>query len=52
MAQGKVTFSSRPCPGRNAFLESHGYFSCPESCFMFAVFAFKIKVSIILKVLK
>ena len=32
------------------FLQSPGNFSGPESCFVFAVFAFKIKVSIILKI--
>ena len=31
------------------FLESPGNFSGPENCFMFAMFTFKIKVSIILK---
>ena len=31
------------------FLESPGNFSGPESCFLFAAFTFKFKVSIILK---
>ena len=31
------------------FLESPGNFSDPESCFVFAVFTFKIKASIIMK---
>ena len=34
------------------FLESPDNFSGPKSCFMFAVFAFKIKVSIILKTIQ
>ena len=34
------------------FLESPDNFSGPKSCFMFAVFAFKIKVSIILKTIE
>ena len=34
------------------FLESPGNFSGPESCFMFAVFVFKIKVLFILKMIK
>ena len=34
------------------FLESPNNFSGPKSCFMFAVFAFKIKVSIILKMIQ
>ena len=34
---------------RDPFLESPYNFSGPKSCFMFAVFAFKITVSIILK---
>ena len=32
---------------RGSFLESPGNFSCPKSCFMFTVFACKIKVSVI-----
>ena len=36
-------------PCRGLFLESPGNFSGPESCFVFAVFAFKVKVSKILK---
>ena len=31
---------------------SRGNFSGPESCFVFVVFAFKIKVSIILKIIQ
>ena len=31
------------------FLENPDNFSCPKSCFMFAVFAFKIKVLLILE---
>ena len=34
------------------FLESPDNFSGPKTCFMFVVFAFKIKVSIILKMIK
>ena len=37
---------------RGPFLESPDNFSGPKSCFMFPVFAFKIKVSIILKMIK
>ena len=37
---------------RGPYLESPGNFSGPESCFMFAVFAIKIKVLIILKMVK
>ena len=34
------------------FVESPGNFSVPESCFMFPGFAFNIKASIILKMVK
>jgi len=34
------------------FVERPGNFSVPESCFMFPGFAFKIKASIILKMVK
>ena len=34
------------------FLECPGNFLGPESCFVFVVFAFKIKVSIILKIIQ
>ena len=34
------------------FLETPDNFSGPKSCFMFALFAFKIKVSIILKTIQ
>ena len=34
------------------FLESPDNFSGPKTCFMFAVFVFKIKVSIILKTIQ
>ena len=34
------------------FLESPGNFSSPKSCSTFAVFAFKIKVSTILKMIQ
>ena len=34
------------------FLESPGNFSCPKSCFMFAVFPLKIEVSKILKMIQ
>ena len=34
------------------FLESPANFSGPESCFLFVVFAFKFKVSIILKIIQ
>ena len=37
---------------RGLFLESPVNFSGPESCFVFAVFAFKIKASIILKIIE
>ena len=37
---------------RGLFLESSGNFACAESCFVFAAFIFKIKVSIILKLIK
>ena len=37
---------------RDPFLESPYNFSGPKSCFMFAVFAFKITVSIILKTIE
>ena len=37
---------------RGLFLESPGNFSGPKSCFVFAVVAFKIKVSIILKMIQ
>ena len=36
----------------DSFLESPGNFSGPESCLMFAVFAFKIKVSTTLKMIR
>ena len=35
---------------RGLFPESPGNFSGPESCFVFVVFAFKIEVSMILKI--
>ena len=38
-------------PGASVFLESPSNFSGPKSCFMFAMFAFKIKVSVILKMI-
>ena len=37
---------------RGMFLESPGNFSGPESCSVFVVFAFKIKVSMILKIIQ
>ena len=37
---------------RGLFLECPGNFLGPESCFVFVVFAFKIKVSIILKIIQ
>ena len=37
---------------RSLFLESPGNFSGPKSCFVFAEVAFKIKVSIILKMIQ
>ena len=37
---------------RGLFLESLDNFSGSESCFVFVVFAFKIKVSIILKIIQ
>ena len=37
---------------RGLFLESPGNFACAESCFVFAAFTVKIKVSIILKIIK
>ena len=39
-------------PCRGLFLESPGNFSGPESCFVFAVFAFKFKLSKILKLIQ
>ena len=39
-------------PDQGPFLESPGNFSGPESCFMFSVFVFKIKISIILKMIE
>ena len=50
-------FQTKKCPfsppfsdlGLSIFLESPGNFLGPESCVVFAAFAFKIKVSIILK---
>ena len=38
--------------GLGLFLESPGNFLGPESCFLFAAFAFRINVSIILKINK
>ena len=38
--------------GLGLFLESSDNFSGPESCFLFAAFAFRINVSIILKINK
>ena len=38
-------------PGASVFPESLSNFSGPKSCFMFAMFAFKIKVSVILKMI-
>ena len=38
--------------GGGTFLESPDNFSGPEGCFMFAVYAVKIKVSIILKIIQ
>ena len=38
-------------PGASVFLESPSNFSGPKSCFMLAMFAFKIKVSVILKMI-
>ena len=38
--------------GLGLFLESPDDFSGPESCFVFSVFVFKIKVSIILKIIQ
>ena len=38
--------------GLGLFLESPDNFSGPESCFLFAAFAFRINVSIILKINK
>ena len=40
------------CLARDLFLESPGSFSGPKNCFMFTVFAHKIKVSIILKMIQ
>ena len=37
---------------RGLFIESPGNFACAESCFVFAAFTVKIKVSIILKIIK
>ena len=37
---------------RGQFIESPDNFSGPKSCFMFALFTFKIKVSIILKMIQ
>ena len=34
------------------FLESPGNVSGPESCFLFVVFVFKIKVEIVLKIVQ
>ena len=39
-------------PTRGAFLESPDRFSGPERCFILAAFAFKFKVSIILKMMQ
>ena len=41
-----------PTRARGPFLESAYNFPRPKSCFMFAVFAFKIKVSVILKIIQ
>ena len=41
-----------PTRARGPFLESADNFSGPKSCFMFAVFAFKIKVLVILKIIQ
>ena len=38
--------------GRETFLESPDNFSGPQGCFMCAVYAVKIKVSIILKIIQ
>ena len=46
----KFTFGS--FKAKDLFHESPGNFSGPESCFVFAAFTFKIKVSIILKIIK
>ena len=46
----KFTFGS--FKAKDLFYESRGNFSGPESCFVFAAFTFKIKVSIILKIMK
>ena len=40
------------CLARYQFLESPSSFSGPKNCFMFTVFALKIKVSIILKMIQ
>ena len=50
-------FGSEKLPGltrnepRDLFLESPDNVSAPKSCFVFVVFAFKIKVPIILKMI-
>ena len=45
-------FVVRKKPIRGLFLESPSNFLGPESCFVFVVFALKIKVSIILKIIQ
>ena len=37
---------------RDPFLESPDTFSCPQSCFVFAVFSFKVKVTISLRMIQ
>ena len=44
--------SNDPKMTRGPFLESPDNFSCPKRCFMFAVFAFKIKVSLIFRMIQ
>ena len=44
-------FEDHRCQTWATFLENQDNFSGPKSCSMFAVFAFKIKVSIILKMM-
>ena len=37
---------------RGPFLESPDTFSCPQSCFVFVVFSFKVKVTISLRMIQ
>ena len=47
-----LAFPAKHLGTRGLFLESHGIFLGPESCFVFVVFAFKINVSIIFKIIQ